>query len=68
MTIGVTLAMIGFCMYSHTKLRLHSPSAKAEGPAVPTRQPGNVEEGQPLLFEKEQQTNTPKSASLVHRS
>ena len=27
MTVGVTLAMIGFCMYSHTKLR--KPAVRA---------------------------------------
>ena len=66
MTIGVTLAMIGFCMYSHMKLRLRPQATRLDVPASPTKAPKNIEEGQPLLPDQEQQSNTP--TSLVHRN
>ena len=68
MTVGVTLAMIGFCMYSHTKLKLRPQPARTEDAASSTKQAHNIEEGAALLAEQEPQPNTPTSASLVHRS
>ncbi|KAA6421352.1 MAG: hypothetical protein FRX49_08629 [Trebouxia sp. A1-2] len=68
MTVGVTLAMIGFCMYSHTKLKLRPQPARTEDAASSTKQARNAEEGMALVAEPESQANTPTSASLVHRS
>ena len=68
MTVGVTLAMIGFCMYSHTKLKLRPQPARTEDAASSTKQVGNMEEGAALLPEQELQPNTSTSASFVHRS
>ncbi len=68
MTVGVTLAMIGFCMYSHTKLKLRPQPARTVDAASSTKQAGNIEEGAALLPAQEPQPNPPPSASLVHRN
>jgi hypothetical protein len=68
MTVGVSLAMIGFCMYSHTKLKLRPQPARTEDAASSTKQARNIEEGTALLAEQEPQPNTPTSTSLVHRN
>jgi len=52
MTVGVTLAMIGFCMYSHTKLKLRPQPARTEDAASSTKQARNIEEGTALLAEQ----------------
>jgi len=68
MIVGVTLAMIGFCMYSHTKLKLRPQPARTVDAASSTKQAGNMEEGAALLPAQEPQPNPPPSASLVHRN
>lgn len=35
MTIGITMALIGFCMYSHTKIRQPPAGLPAKAPADP---------------------------------
>lgn len=55
MTIGVTLAMIGFCMYSHTKLRIRPQPAKTDSAESSNKQQ-NIEEGQALMSGQEQLT------------
>ena len=57
MTIGVTLAMVGFCMYSHTKLKHQPQPAKTQAAKADTIKQ-DVEEGQPLLPAQEQQLTT----------
>ncbi|KAL3130623.1 hypothetical protein ABBQ38_008017 [Trebouxia sp. C0009 RCD-2024] len=55
MTVGVTLAMVGFCMYSHTKLKNRPQLAKAHAAAKPGITKQDIEEGQPLMPDQEQQ-------------
>ena len=64
MTIGVTLAMVGFCMYSHTKLRHRPHSTKALAAEKPIKSQQDVEEGQALMSGQEQ--FTPPASHLVH--
>lgn len=56
MTVGVTLAMVGFCMYSHTKLRLRPQPAKVQAAEKPIKSQQDVEEGQALISGQEQLT------------
>lgn len=53
MTIGVTLAMVGFFLYSHTKLKSRPQPAKAQAAAKPDAIKHNIEEGQILLPDQE---------------
>lgn len=55
MTVGVTLAMVGFCMYSHTKLKNRPQLAKAQAAAKADTSKQDIEEGQPLMPDQEQQ-------------
>lgn len=64
MTIGVTLAMAGFCMYSHTKLRHRPQPAKVLAAEKSVRSQQDVEEGQALMSGQEQLT--PRASHLVH--
>ena len=64
MTIGVTLAMAGFCMYSHTKLRHRPQPAKALAAEKPIKSQQDVEEGKALMSGEEQLP--PRAIHLVH--
>jgi len=47
MTVGCVLAMLGFCLYSNTKLVMARRAAA--GQAQTQKQSSDVEEGKPLL-------------------
>ena len=48
MTVGCVLAMLGFCLYSNTKL-LAARRAAARQAGQPQKPGSDVEEGRPLL-------------------
>ena len=50
MTVGCVLAMLGFCLYSNTKLMMARRAAAGQGqPAKQAKQSSEMEEGQALL-------------------
>ncbi len=50
MTVGCVLAMLGFCLYSNTKLVMARRAAAGQGqPAKQAKQSSEMEEGQALL-------------------
>ena len=50
MTVGCVLAMLGFCLYSNTKLVMARRAAAGQGqPAKQAKQGEDMEEGQALL-------------------
>lgn len=55
MTLGVTLAMVGFSMYSHTKLKQQGESASNAGPGLLGKLTHSPEEASMLLPHQEQQ-------------
>ena len=49
MTVGCVLAMLGFCLYSNTKLMLARRAAAGQGAAQKQSTSEDMEEGKPLL-------------------
>jgi hypothetical protein len=49
MTVGCVLAMLGFCLYSNTKLMLARRAAAGRAAAQKQSTSEDVEEGKPLL-------------------
>ena len=49
MTVGCVLAMLGFCLYSNTKLMLARRAAAGQGAAQKQSTSEDLEEGKPLL-------------------